>query len=121
MVIKGFENDHTIPLRLLQLQLELQRLAASSISRKDVESQLLCSSGGENHTLSEALTGTETLMLIIEALRENQGPHETGDSEQGPRGSLPIPDDAVDWSSFRLPSTRRIIMILNRPFHVLNI
>lgn len=102
-VIKGSKSDYTIPLRLSQLQLQLQqqlqRLAALSISRQNVKFPSLCDSRGENRTLSEALTGAETLMLIIEALRENQGPLRTGDSEKDPLRPSPIPDDAADWPS----------------------
>lgn len=118
IAIKESKNDYTIPLRLSQLQLQLQRqlqrLASLSIPRQDVEFQSLYGSEGENRTLSEALTGAETLMLIIEALLEDQEPHETGHSEQGTVGSLPIPDDAVGWPSFSdsLQQAGRITVLL---------
>lgn len=101
MAVKGFESARTIPLRLSQLQLELQlqlqRLAALSIPSRNVEFHSPCGSDRENHTLSEALMGAETLMLIIEALRESQGQHETGHSRQSPIKSSQI-SNGVDWS-----------------------
>jgi hypothetical protein len=114
MIINECKNNHTIPLQLSQLQLKLQQLAASSVSAQTKESQPLYSSGEGNSTLSEVLTGTETLMLIIEALDRDQEQPGTEDGQEGPKDPHPSLDDGIDWSSFSasLRETNHITILL---------